>query len=96
MFFNRKQKIQSIENGSLVMIKQPILNDKSYYVVLCQITNNDCLTQKDNFDDSGMTGIVWGIDENYNLKNEIYLRLWNPELEKFTVISEKYLVKIDD
>ena len=78
------------------MIKEPIENDKSYYIVLNQITENNSLTEKDNFDDSDMMGIVWGIDENHNVKDEIYLRLWNHELEKFTVIAEKYLVKIND
>jgi hypothetical protein len=96
MFFKQKLKIQNIKNGSLVMIKEPIENDKSYYVVLNQITENNSLTEEDNFDDSGMTGIVWGIDENYNIKDEIYLRLWNHELKKFIVIAEKYLVKIND
>jgi len=96
MFFKHKNKVQNIKNGSLVSIKVPIDNDKSYYVVLNQIISVNCLTEKDHFDDAGMTGIVWGMDENYNVKDEVYLRIWNPELEKFTVIAEKYLVKIND
>lgn len=41
----------------------------------------------------GMCGIVWGIDDSRE-KNEVYLRLWNPDLKNNCIIVQSYVEKI--
>lgn len=98
MFFKKRKIVQKqkIGDGSLVKIKEQLKDDKSYYIVLNQINENNKITEKDYFDDSGSVGIVWGLTEDDIIDKEIHLRLWNHELKKFIIIAEKYLEKINE
>jgi len=82
------------KEGDLVKIKNPIsFNDKQYFIVLSSILPNEDLLKTDKINDMGMCGIVWGIDDSRE-KNEVYLRLWNPNLKNNCIIVQSYVEKI--
>lgn len=99
-FKNEKNDELCIKEGSLVKIKDSavVKDDKSYFIVINQVnTEDNQLTLNDEIDDTGMIGIVWGINEDFYLeemKREIHLRLWNHELDKFLILSQKYVEEL--
>ena len=91
-FENKNKNVQkNIEIGCLVKIKNSasISGDKSYFIVINHI-KDEHLSLNDQFDDCGMVGIIWGVNEDFYLeemKRELHFRLWNPELYKFLILS---------
>ena len=97
-FKNEKNDELCIKEGSLVKIKDSaaVKDDKSYFIVINHI-KDEHLNLNDQFDDCGMVGIIWGVNEDFYLeemKRELHLRLWNPELDKFLILSEKYVEEL--
>lgn len=95
--FNFFKKNKPIESGKLVKFKNKSMIkslDKDYYIVINYIPNKNFLNENDELDDMNMVGVVWGINDEEIIKSEIHLRLWNPMLNKFIIVSQKYLEEI--
>ncbi len=99
-FGNKKNKNveKNIEIGSLVKIKDStsVNGDKPYYILINYVKDQH-LNLNDEIDDVNMIGIIWGINEDFYLeqmKKELHLRLWNPELDKFLILSQNFVEQL--